>query len=139
MKRLLMCFAITAFVSGCGQTTPAVTTAPKPATNQTRMRAQSLTATDGVMQIVAHDGDKEANSLADKSLTNDSWNYSSTSAQSAFNKGVDWLETDVILNEPSGILYMQHSRDCKKGDGTGVDLMTAQQSEIGDCAEMFTE
>ena len=139
MKRLLMCFVITAFVIGCGQTTPAVTTAPKPepATNQTRMRAQSLTATPGVMQIVAHDGDKEANSSADKSLTNDDWNYSSTSAQSAFGKGVDWLETDVILNKPTGFLYMQHSADCKKVDGTTVDLMEAQPVQIGECAELF--
>ena len=140
MKRLLMCFAITAFVSGCGQTTPAVTTAPKltkPATNQTRVRAQTLTPTASVMQIVAHDGDKEANTMADKSLTNDDWNYSSTSAQSAFGKGVDWLETDVILNKPTGFLYMQHSADCRKADGTTVDLMEAQPVQIGECAELF--
>ena len=140
MKRLLTCFAITAFVIGCGQTTPVVTTAPKPtkpATDQTRVRPQGLLATPGRSQIVAHDGDKEANTMEDKSLTNDNWNYSSTSAQSAFNKDVDWLETDVILNMPTGYLYMQHSADCKKANGTTVNLMTAQPVEIGECAELF--
>jgi len=143
MKTKILLVSATLLFVACGQTPPAATTTTKPAASTGQPLhpggasngVHALSFTSGSMQIVAHDGDKEGTSY-----TNYIWNYSSASAQSSFAKGVQWLETDVILNRSSGILYMGHDEECIADDGKTLNLWTDYSVDIdaSHCAERFT-
>jgi glycerophosphoryl diester phosphodiesterase len=154
MKTRLAIIAISAaLLSACGQpsTTEKITEANtvlenNPIENQAnQLTTASLKSAPGVMQIVSHDGDKEANPR--NPYTEDvDWNYKTVSLQSALAKKVSWLETDVIMNNDGVTLYMNHDEFCKVKSLTipnaidTFDLYTATPAVIDarNCAERFT-
>lgn len=149
MKTRLAIIAMTAaLISACGQpsgtTNKIIETSTIleniPTQNEAnQLTAASLKSAPGVMQIVSHDGDKEANPDGEKGFKDVDWNYKTVSLQSALTKKVSWLETDVIMNNDGVTLYMNHDEFCKVGTET-LNLYTATPAVIDTrkCAERFT-
>jgi glycerophosphoryl diester phosphodiesterase len=155
MRTRLAIIAITAaLISACGQspsTNEKITETGTileniPTENQaSQLTTASLKSALGVMQIVSHDGDKEANPN-DPFVGDVDWNYKTVSLKSALTKKVSWLETDVIMNNDGVTLYMNHDELCKVKSLTNpnntdtLNLYTATPAVIDarKCAERFT-